>query len=262
SKTKPTMAYLIILVILPAFLDISAAKRETCELQAAVGIRLTICPFVYEKLTNTEKLVWLHNGTVIYQQDKGKVSVGKPEDITSSGSLVLTNPKFTSAGKYQAEVYNMTGAQMKSWSSFLCVMEKVPKPTVSYSCDKKSVIFSCNTGKAQDVRYSWTMDEKMLTGETRSTLTISLSKLKSVNSFTCTVFNQVSNEISDNVNPVCTSKSPSTQNLMCFQQKTVMAVLAGAAGIVIILVIVIIALCFCRRQNKTPKRKEKEEPRM
>ncbi|XP_020790940.2 T-cell surface antigen CD2-like [Boleophthalmus pectinirostris] len=257
--TELTMAHFIILVILPAFLEISTARRDTCDLLAAVGIRLTICPFVYEKLTNTEKLVWMHNHTVIYQRDKGKVSVGRPEDITSSGSLVLTNPKLTSAGVYQAQVYNMTGALMKSWSSFLCVMEKVPKPKLTYSCDKKSAMFNCDTVKSQDLRYAWTMDGKILMGETKSMLTIPLSKLKSKNSFTCSVSNQVSNEISDNVIPIC---PPSSQNLLCFPHKTVIAVLAGAAGIVIVLIIVIIALCCNQRRNKTPKRREKEEPRM
>ncbi|KAK7892144.1 hypothetical protein WMY93_024107 [Mugilogobius chulae] len=97
----------------------AAAKKDPCDLHAAVGIRLTL-PFPYEKLGNTEKLVWLHNDTVIYQQDKGKVSVGKPEDILPTGSLVLTNPKLASAGVYQAKVYNISGSLIKSWSRFLC----------------------------------------------------------------------------------------------------------------------------------------------
>ncbi|XP_072292027.1 uncharacterized protein [Eucyclogobius newberryi] len=255
------MAYLITLAILPTLFVISAAKKETCDLHAAIGIRMTL-PFVYEKLANTEKLVWRHNHTVIYQRDKGKVSDGKPDDITASGSLVLTNPKLTSAGVYQAQVFNMTGALMKTFNSFLCVMEKVPKPTLTYNCDPKSVRIYCHTVKAQDLRYSWTMDGKILKGEESSALTVASSKLQSKTSFSCSVSNQVSNEISDIVSPVCKSQPPSSQNLLCFQPKTVLAVVTGAGAVVIVLVIVIVALCCCRRRNKSPERREKEEPRM
>uniref|UniRef100_A0A8C6ULE3 Ig-like domain-containing protein n=1 Tax=Neogobius melanostomus TaxID=47308 RepID=A0A8C6ULE3_9GOBI len=255
------MAHVVIMLIFLASFGISATAKANCDLHAAIGIRLTL-PFVFEKLANTERLVWLHNHTIIYEGIKGKVSVGKPDDITSSGSLVLKNPKFTSAGVYQAQAYNATGALTKTWNSFVCVMEKVPKPTLSYNCDQKSVNFNCYTVKSQDLRYSWAMDEKVLTGETRSTLTIPLNKLKSKNSFTCGVVNQVSNEKSDAVSPTCASQEPSPQNLLCFHQKTVMAVLAGAVGTVIILVIVIIVLCCCQRRNKVPKRRERVEPRM
>lgn len=255
------MAHFVTLIIFLASFGISATTKATCNLHAAIGIRLTL-PFVFEKLANTEKLVWLYNGRVIYQRDKGKVSVGKPDDITSNGSLVLKNPKLASAGVYQAQVHNSSNALIKTWSSFVCFMEKVPKPILSYNCDQKSANFNCYTVKSQDLSYSWTMDEKVLTGETRSTLTKPLSNLKSKNLFTCIVSNQVSSEISDTVYPVCTNLPPSSQNQLCFPQKTVLAVLAGAVGTVIILVIVIIALCCCRRRNKLPKRREKVEPRM
>lgn len=255
------MAHIVFLTILLASFGTSVTSKVTCDRHAAIGIRLTL-PFVFEKLAVIEKLVWLHNGTTVYQQVRGKVSVGKMDDITSEGSLVLKNPKLTSAGVYQAQVFNASGALIKTWTTFVCVMEKVPKPTLNFNCDQKSVNLICYTVKSQDLHYSWTMDDKILTGEARSTLTIPLSKLKPKNRFVCGVSNQVSNEVSDPLYPVCTSQPPSSQNQLCFPKKTVVAVLAGAGGTVIILLIVIIALCCCRRQNQLPKRREKEEPRM
>lgn len=252
------MGHIVILIIFLASFGISASTKVNCDLQAAVGIRLTI-QFDFEKLATTEKLVWSHNYTVIYQQDKGKVSVGKPDDITSSGSLVLKNPRLTSAGLYQAKVSNASGAVIKTWSTFVCVMDKVPKPTLTYACDQKSVKFSCNTVKSHDLRYSWTMDAKVLSGETTPVLMIPLNKLNSKNSFICGVSNLVSNEISDTVRPVCVSQPSSIQNQLCYPPKTVLAVLSGAVGLVIILVTVIIALCCCLRRLKQPKRREKVE---
>lgn len=251
------------LIILFGSIDISAAKTDCCDIHAAIGIRLRL-PFVYERLVNTEKLEWLHNDTVIFQQNKeGKVSVGKPDDICN-GSLELKNPKFTSAGIYQAKVYNASGTLIKEWRSFVCIMESVPKPTLKYVCDEKSqaVQLNCYIAKPQDLTYSWTMDEKLLTGETKDTLSMSLSSLKAKHSFSCRVTNRVSHERSATVHPGCKSSSPLQTNLWCFQSKTVMAVLAGGGGLILILFIIIIALCCCQRRNKSLTRRGKEEPRM
>ncbi|CAL9696914.1 unnamed protein product [Knipowitschia caucasica] len=251
------MALLSILLIFTTILDITSARKETCDLHAAVGIRLAL-PFVFESVIESEKVVWWHNSTVIYQQDKGKVSVGKPEDINHRGSLVLINPKLASAGDYEAKVYNLSGAELKTWKGFLCVMEKVPKPTLSYSCDQKSVMFKCDTDKSQDLRYTWKMDDKVLAGETRVTLTLALSQLKSKNRFFCCVSNLVSNEISGIVSPVCNNPAATTQNLLCFRPQLVFAGLAGGVGVIIILVVAIVVLGCHRRRNTIPKRRDKK----
>lgn len=259
------MACFVILLelILFASFNISAAKKDTCDFYSAIGIGLML-PFSYEKLADTDRLSWRHNFTVIFHQERGRVSVGKPDDISTSGSLVLKNLKVQSAGIYQAQVSNGSGTLMKDWSYFVCVMDKVTKPMLSYSCDQKmkAINFNCDLGKTQDVRYSWAIDEKTLTGEARSTLSIPLSRLKAKHSVTCSVSNQVSNERSDPVNPVCESTSPSTQNLMCFRSQIVMAVLAGGGGLIVILFIVIMAMCCCRRRKRYPKHRGKEEARM
>ncbi|XP_008274325.1 T-cell surface antigen CD2-like [Stegastes partitus] len=250
-------------IILLGFIDISAANKDACELYAAVGQSLTL-PFVYEGLANSHVLKWTHNNTLIFYRDQGKVSVGKPQDITATGSLLLKNLAFSSAGTYQTQVL-LNGTLVKTWTNRLCVMDKVSKPELSYVCDFKSsaVKLNCYVAKPQGLVYSWTLDGKTLTSETMQTLSISLTQLKGERSFTCSVANKASKESSEVVRPTCKSPPPPPASLLCFPQKTVVAVLAGGAALIFLLLIITMVLCCRHRRNKTHmRRRDKEELRM
>ncbi|KAI3370652.1 hypothetical protein L3Q82_007215 [Scortum barcoo] len=240
-------------IILSGFVNLSAANKDTCDLYAAVGESLTL-PFVYNGLTNSHVLRWTHNSTIIFYREKGIMSFGKTKDITATGSLLLKDLQFSSAGNYQADVLNPNGAPARNWTGRLCIMDKVSKPHLTYVCDSKSgaVILNCNVAKPQGLVFSWTLDEKILTSETRQTLSISLAQLKGER-FTCSVANKVSTEKSDIVRPSC--KSPPPPTVLCFTPKTVVAALAGAAGLILLLLVIIIVLCCLRRRNKTQMRR-------
>lgn len=249
-------------IILSGFINLSAANKDSCELYATVGQSLTL-RFVYEGLTNSHVLRWTHNSTIIFYREKGKVSVGKQEDIAATGSLLLKNLQFSSAGNYQADVLHPNGTPAKNWTRRLCMMDKVSKPQLTYVCDSKSsaVNLNCNVAKPQGLVFSWTIDEKILTSETRQTLSISLAQLKGEKRFTCSVANKVSEEKSDTVRPTC--KSPPPPTLLCFPSKTVVAALAGGAGLILLLFVIIIVLCCCHSRNKNQMRlRDKGELRM
>ncbi|XP_056273010.1 uncharacterized protein LOC130195490 [Pseudoliparis swirei] len=240
-------------VILSGFIDLTAANKDTCDLHAVVGQSLTL-PFVYEELVNSHVLRWTHNRTIIlYRQ--GKVSIGKLEDLSATGSLLLKNLQYSSAGVYQAQLLNPNGTLAKAWSGRLCVMDKVIKPQLVYTCDPKSgaVNLNCHVAKPQNWMFSWTLNEKTLTSETRPTLSISLTRLKGEMSFTCSVENKVSKEKSDTVRPTC--KSPPPAPTICFKSKTLVAVLAGGAGLILFMLIIIIVLCICHIRIKTQMRR-------
>ncbi|XP_070764262.1 T-cell surface antigen CD2-like [Enoplosus armatus] len=242
-------------IILSGFINLSAADKDTCKIYAALGDSVTL-PFVFQGLANSHVLRWTHNNSIIFYKQQGRVSVGKPVDITATGSLLLKNLQPKSAGTYQANVLHPNGTQAETWIGRLCMLDKVSKPQLTYSCDFKSsaVNLNCNVAKPQGLVFSWTLDEKTLTSETRQTLSISLAQLKGVRSFTCSAANQVSKEKSDTVRPTCKSPTPSPPTLLCFASKTVTAVLAGGAGLILLLLIIIITLCCCRRRNKTQMR--------
>lgn len=247
-------------VILSGSINLLAANN--CELHAAVGQSLTL-PFVYDSLDVSHVLRWTHNSTIVFYRQQGKVSVGKPADISATGSLLLKNLQFSSAGAYQADVLYPNGTLAKTWTGHLCVMDKVLKPQLTYHCDFKSssVLLNCHVANPKGLLFSWALDDKTLTSETKQKLSISLEQLKGERYFTCSVANKVSKEKSDTVRPAC--KSPAPPTLLCFEPKTVLAVVLGGAGVILLLLIIIITLCCCHRRIKTQMRiRDKGELRM
>ncbi|KAM7002973.1 T-cell surface antigen CD2-like [Tautogolabrus adspersus] len=244
-----------LLLLLSGFICLSAANKDPCDLYAAVGQSLSL-PFIYEGLTSSHVLRWTHNNNIIFYRQQGRVSVGKSGDITPTGSLILKNLQPLSAGLYQANVLHPNGTSAETWSSRLCMMDKVSKPKLTFSCDFKSsaVNLNCDVVKAQGLVFSWTLDEKTLTSETRQTLSISLAQLKGVRSFTCSVENKVSKEKSVIVRPTCKTPPPSPPTLLCFKSSIVVAVLAAGAGLILLLLIIVVILCCCKKHNKTQVR--------
>uniref|UniRef100_A0A667WYQ2 Ig-like domain-containing protein n=1 Tax=Myripristis murdjan TaxID=586833 RepID=A0A667WYQ2_9TELE len=240
------------IIILAGFINLSVALKDTCDLYAAVGQMLSL-PFDYKELANTHVLRWTHNNTIIFYRQPGRVSVGKLEDISATGSLQLKNLKFSSAGIYKADVLNNNGTFVKGWTGRLCIMEKVSKPQVKHVCDSKAniVTLTCFVTKPQGLVFSWTLDEKTLASETKQTLSISLTKLKGENNFTCSVANNVSKEKSNAIRLTCKGSEPAPPAKLCFQRKAVMAVLAGMTSLILLLLIIIIILCWRLRHNKT-----------
>lgn len=246
------------LVIFSGIMDLSAANKDPCDLYALVGQNLTL-PFVFEGL-GVHELRWIHNTKIIFRGQQGRVSHGKAEDISKTGSLFLKNLQFSSAGIYQADVVNPNRTLAKTWNGSLCVMDKVAKPQLTYICVKSSaVILNCNVANPQGLTFSWTlfMDDKTLISETKQILSISLAQQKVVRSFTCSVANKVSKEKSDTVRPTC--ESPPPPPLFCLKSPNVLAVLAGGAGLILLLLAIIITLCCRYRRIKTQMRRRDQE---
>lgn len=262
SKIMACFAVTLGVIILSGFIKLSAANKDICDLYGAVGQSLTL---INGGLAKTDGLRWTHNNTIIFYKQQNKLSVGKPGDISVTGSLFLNNLKFSSAGIYEANVLHPNSTWTNTWTGRLCMMDKVSKPQLSYVCDFKSsaVNLNCHVAKPQGLSFSWTLDEKILSSETKQTLSISLAHLKGDRSFTCSVANKVSNEMSDAVRPTCKSPSPSPPISLCFTRKTVVAVLAGGSSLILLLLIIIIILCCCHRCNKKKMRlRDKGEIRM
>ncbi|XP_041852179.1 uncharacterized protein LOC121647086 [Melanotaenia boesemani] len=225
----------------------AATNNDTCDIYAAVGESLAL-PFVFKGLGNSHALKWTHNNTIIFYRQQGKVTVGKSDDISATGSLLLKKLQFASAGIYQAQALNPNGTSAAELAVRVCMMEKVAKPKLSYVCDlkKNAINLNCYVPKPQGLVFSWTLDKKTLQSETKQTLSVSLNQPKDEGSFFCSVENKVSKESSDAVRPTC--KAPPE---ICFSPHTVVAVLAGGAGLIFLLLIIVIALCYCKRRNNT-----------
>ncbi|XP_068595867.1 hepatic and glial cell adhesion molecule-like [Brachionichthys hirsutus] len=247
------MAWLVAtfgVIVGAGFIDLSAANEDACELYAAVGQSLTL-PFVYEELSSSHMLRWTHNSSIIFYRQQGRISAGKPTDINATGSLLLKNLQFSSAGSYQANLLHPNGTLAKTWTGRLCLMDKVSKPKLTYNCDVKSsaVNLNCYVANPCGLVFSWELDGKTLTAETRQQPSISLAQLKGERDLTCSVENKISKEKSDTVSPTCNNPPPAA--LLCFASKSVLAVLVGGTGVILILLTAIIMLCCRYGCNKT-----------
>lgn len=242
--------------ILLGFVNIAVANEDACEVYAVPGQSLTL-PFVFERLTNSHTVRWSHNKKIIFYK-QGRVTTGKQEDISSNGSLVLKKIQLSSEGIYQVDVLHPNQTSAKTWSGRLCVMDKVSKPQLTYVCDFNSmaVNLNCYVSKSKDLVFSWTLDEETLKSETKQTLSVSLVHLKGKRSFSCSAANKVSKTSSDKVRPTCPT-------LLSFTPKTVMAVLAGGAGLILFLLIIVVVLCCSLRRSKSQTSpRDKSELRM
>ncbi|XP_034031984.1 uncharacterized protein LOC117515513 [Thalassophryne amazonica] len=233
-------------VVLWITASFSTANKGACDVYAASEQSVTL-PFVYGALTNSQTLRWTHNNAIIFYRESGSVSVGKPTDVSSTGSLLLKNVKASSSGLYKAVVLHANTTIAQTWSGHLCVMDKVPQPQLSYVCDSKSntATLTCYVAKPQGLTFSWSLNDKTLTSETKQVLIISLKKLTEGN-FSCGVANKVSEDKSTMVHVKCEGPA-----VLCFAPQTVMAVLAGGAGLILFLLIFItVMLCGSRRRRK------------
>ncbi|CAG5957761.1 unnamed protein product [Menidia menidia] len=239
--------------------NLSAANKDNCDLYAAVGQSLTL-PAVYKGLGKSHLLRWTHNSTIVFYMQGGKVSVGKPEDVSSAGSLMLKNLQLKSAGIYQINVLYPNGTLAMAWTGRLCMMDRVSKPHLDYVCNfnLNAVNLNCRVDKPQGLVFSWMLDKKALPSETQQTLSISLKQLEGERSFSCGVANKVSKESSDTVRPIC--KAPVD---LCFTGKTVLGAVVGGAAVIFLLLLTIIVLC-CRlkRSKNQMNLSHPEEQRM
>lgn len=264
-KIFEVMAYLpatLGAIVLLGSINLSAANKGTCDLYAAVGSSVSL-PFAYHRVSDQDILRWTHGKTVIFYRHQGRVRVGKAEDFSANGSLMLRNLQFSSAGTYTATLLHPNGSLANTWTVELCVMNKVSKPKLTYSCDSKSpaVNLVCEIANPQDLVFSWTINGNTLTGEKKQTLSVSVADLRGEGSFMCSVANRVSQEKSDTVRPPC-KRPPPSPVVRCYDVKTIAGVLAGAAGVILFLLIVIMILCIKGRKKDGTEPQTGEKLRM
>lgn len=236
-------------IILSGFIDLLAANY--CDIHATVGQSLTL-PFFFDGLHKLHVVRWTHNSTIVFYREGRRVSVGKEADISANGSLLLKNLQPSSAGIYQVNVLHPNSTPAQSWSGQLCILGRVLKPQLTYTCDFKSAIvnLNCHVANPQGLVFVWTLDGKPLTSETKQKLSISSAKLKGEGRFTCTVANKVSKMESDSIRPACKIPTPPPPTLLCYTSKTVKAVLTGGGCLILLLLTIIIVQCCCSKRNK------------
>ncbi|XP_061891320.1 uncharacterized protein si:ch211-132g1.1 [Entelurus aequoreus] len=227
----------------------SLAASSTCDVYAAVGEDVVLA-LNYTQLGRTDLLSWTQDSVPVFVRDHRGVRIGKPQDVSLSGSLWLNNLKLSSSGLYEGKKSYANGTLLTLWSGRLCVMDKVSKPLLRYVCDHKFgfLNLSCHVATAQDLQFSWILNGFRIADARQQTLNMSLLKNADWD-LTCLAENKVSARESDAVS-LSACRNPPTQVLLCFASKTVFAVLAGAAALLLILLVVFIVLCHHHRRRR------------
>ncbi|XP_057693308.1 uncharacterized protein si:ch211-132g1.1 [Corythoichthys intestinalis] len=248
------MYAVVFLTIISHGLFLISAEKDACYLYGAVGQTMEF-PFVYNQLANTDILSWTHNGTIVFIREQAKVLVGKPEDVSKTGSLLLKNLKLSSSGLYQATVRHPNRTLVAAWTGRLCTIDKVSQPRIGYICDAKTgfVNLSCHVDNPHDLTFSWTIDEINLSSATKQTLNVSLDKKKN---FVCKAKNRFGMEKTDTIRPVCKNLPPTSPApvLLCFTSITIIAALAGGVALFLLLLVVIAMMCHRLGRSKTDMR--------
>lgn len=238
-----------LLVVLTGLADLLAVNG--CDFYRGVGQDLTL-PFIFDRLDLSHVVRWTHNTTILFYREHGYVSIGNATDVSLAGSLWLKDLQLSSSGDYKVIVLHPNNTKPAAvWSRRVCVLDSVPKPHLSYLCDfsASSVTLNCHVAKAQGVEFSWVVDGKFLTTKTR-TLSVSLAKVEVGMSVMCSVANLVSRESSGTVRPLCQRSPPTPLGPYCYSLKTVQAVFAGGAGLLVLLLSIIMILCCCRQRQR------------
>lgn len=240
--------YLLVVLLTTSF-TFAGVSKDTCDIHALVGHSLTIA--LDDKTLLDDILRWTHNNTVIFQRES-IVRVGKPTDIDAAGSLLLRDLNFSSAGVYHADMRNATGVRINGWHGRVCVMVKVSRPKVTFFCRSggAAAMLNCDVLNPRDVVFAWTHKGRLLVGETKPTLSVSLAKFKGDKDFSCSVRNAASEDQSCTVRLKCEPPPPMTY---CFKATTVMAAVAGGIGLLLLFFMVSLVSCFRRNKQTRPK---------
>ncbi|XP_038154804.1 T-cell surface antigen CD2-like [Cyprinodon tularosa] len=210
-------------------------------------------------LTSTDTLKWWFNGKVLFHRKSKVIIIGGKDDINAEGSLKLTNLKKDQEGDYTAEVYDGNGIKRNTKKTKLIVLDPVNKPTIKILCNDKTAKFECvSTKPPRDIKYEWLKNNVKLGKEVQGKLEVKLKEAKD-NTFSCKVFNEATNAISEPVSRSCLEKGPLG---LLDEDLEIWVLIGGGSGIVFLLILIVI-ICFIQTKRRRRLRlKDEDELRL
>nr|XP_040035879.1 uncharacterized protein si:dkey-11f4.20 [Gasterosteus aculeatus aculeatus] len=180
-------------------------SSQECDYYVASGRKATL-PMTFA-LDQSDELTWMHGMKTILRQTKDKFTSEGKNIVTANGSLTWANVAQSNAGPYKAEVHDRDGkSRWASKSTRLCVIDPVPKPTVTHECNQTEVKFTCDVQpkQAEGFDFEWLQDNQVLDTEKGQTLTRPGDQV--TGPITCKLTNRVSSETSEEVHQTCYSE--------------------------------------------------------
>ncbi|XP_043105275.1 T-cell surface antigen CD2-like [Puntigrus tetrazona] len=272
----------VTLTLLINLIFMFSTGQSSCT-YSAVGEKVVIS-FDGAKLQEGDELRWTHDEVRVYFKKGSKVKV-KELDVDEDGSLILTDVQKDKSGEYKGIIYDSEGSLIKETVQQLCVLEPVSEPTVVVECVEKGVNLTCSAENNREVLVSWTKNG-ITTDSTLAFLHFLSSEIKSGDSFSCTVSNQISQKSAKEVQPACSdaglyattanyhkekeaNSSSANENKKDVYKKKflgldlwlMLVILTGGGSFLVLSIICLVCFCRCYRRNKR-KAKEEEEYRL
>nr|XP_040031968.1 T-cell surface antigen CD2-like isoform X3 [Gasterosteus aculeatus aculeatus] len=253
---KMAAVFTVSLLLLCCSAISSTDSSQQCDYYVATGRRATL-PMTFA-LDQSDKLTWMHGIKIILRQTKDKFTSEGKDIVTANGSLTWANVAQSNAGAYKAEVHDRNGkSRWTSKSTRLCVIDPVPKPTVTHECKQTEVNFTCHVQpkQAEGFNFAWLQDNQVLDTEKGQTLTRPGDQVTGL--IKCKLSNRVSSETSEEVHQTCYTS--------IFQGKLFgieIWIVVATGGVVLLLIICVIVGCVCSKRKKRLHLEEEEELRL
>ncbi|XP_034073128.1 T-cell surface antigen CD2 [Gymnodraco acuticeps] len=249
------------LLLLCCYAFSSTDSQDTCDIYAATGDNVNVPLGPNHTLNDLERLKWTYNNDlIIFNWINKKMVQGKKEDIHENGSLWLKSVTVSNNGAYKPVVHtagNKIGKELKTTS--LCVLDRVPKPSVSVECKKNSVIFTCKFSKHSSDTVEWLNNDKVeakYKGEWKVTKE---AKQMQSDSFRCSVSTRLGVMKSDAVTQNCDKGEKSFwmgQIHILGTNIYIWIIVACGGGLVLLLIILVIICCVCTKWKNRRRRQE------
>ncbi|XP_033952643.1 T-cell surface antigen CD2-like [Pseudochaenichthys georgianus] len=253
------------LLLLCCYAISSTDSQDTCDIYAARGDDVSVPLGPGRTLNDLERLKWTYNNDmVLFNRIKKTIIRGKKEDIHENGSLWLKSVTVSNNGAYKPEVQDASGKNIgkELQTTRLCVLERVPKPSVSVECKKNSVIFTCKFAQHASDTMEWLKNDKVeakYKGEWKVTKE---AKQVQSDSFRCSVSTRLGVMKSDAVTQNCDKGEKGEKGFWMGQIHIlgkdiyIWIIVAGGGGLVLLLIILVIICCVCTKRKNRRRRQE------
>ncbi|KAL3045578.1 hypothetical protein OYC64_013780 [Pagothenia borchgrevinki] len=212
-------------------------------------------------LTDTDRLKWtFNNNMILFNRISKTVLVkGKKEDIHENGSLWLKDVTMIKNGAYKPEVQDKNGKTIgkELKTTRLCVLERVPKPSVAVECKKPtSTIFTCNFTMYASDTVEWLKNDKVEANPKGEWKLTKEAKQVQSDSFRCRVTTRLGVMKSDAVTKNCVKGFLKEKIQILGQDIYIWTIVAGGGGLVLLLIILVIICCVCTKWKNRRRRQE------
>lgn len=226
---------------------------DSCKYKKTEGERLEI-KLEYLNLNDKDELKWTKKDNnikklVLHKKRGAKL---KPDE---TGSLVISSVKMENASTYDVEVYK-DGRLEFNRSIQVCVYEKLNKPMVNFTCDKKIIKVACilNFKYSVTPSFKWLQNGKDMKKNQEN---LEISNQEDAQNYECIISNEMSSSQSDKVKVTCAKST-----LFGIDFWLMVAILAAGGGLVLVLTIVLLSCSCYRCRQKKQHQKDEEELRL